>query len=1122
MTDHDPTGHDPLNLPEEPWEALLADSDNILAQGRTPDLARLPASPDQQRQLQQDLLFLQELRRALSPQSPTVIAGEEGTATQPARHLDTPPVLGRFEIRRELGRGGCGVVYLAYDPLLKRDVAVKVPRPEFLTAPHLRERFRREAQATAGLEHPNLVPVYDIGEVGPICFLVSAYCPGVTLTQWLRERTEPVPPRLAAALLAQVADCVQHAHSRGVIHRDLKPSNILLESVVNERSPGESLSLTTDDGTRTTDFVPRVTDFGLAKLLAASELTTADDTTRTGAVIGTVLYMAPEQAAGKTRELGPAADIYALGAILYELVTGRPPFQGETDQATLAQIQQDEPIAPARLRPGLPRDLETICLKCLRKEPKARYASAAELADDLRRFEADQPIRARRAGWPERTWNWCRRHSSVAAMAALAAVLALVIIGGSLTAAVWLGRERDAAIDAEQEAKAAQRQLERNLYDAYLLQAEASRSSGPGQRLRALEAVAGAAKLLPRLGLGDEEVLRVRNEAIAALSRADLRLDCRWAAYAPGIEHAAIAIDADGQHYAVLEEQYIAIRRLKDNELVTQLTGIGPSEGLPFVRLSPDGRWLAARIHRGGSRFVQIWDIPARKTLLADPIPAGLGLNWQGMDFSPNSRLLALIQADGGIALHELPSGRRTKAYLPGSHPWNVQFHPKAPKLAVDQAGRVFILDLESGKSGPIFPDCNNSAWSLDGEWLACARNNPKSNEARVYNARTGALHTILRGHQLPVVHIAVNSAGSVAATSSWDGTTRLWDLHNGRQLVMDEGIATEFSRDGRWLGAGLFGETAGRWEAFPSREYRCLACGEGETLYMDISPDGRLLVSTFTDGIRLTEVATGVEIARIPEHASVRFHPSGRSILCGGSRLVEHRLEQDESGTMRLGPPQPLAKGPTGRVGSFALDAHGHFVALAAGDQVRTLALQEKGIETESSLVGSHGGLHSIVVSGDGRWAATGTFNGHNVKVWDLSKRALERELPGRTAFCAFSPDSQWLVVGTDGEYRFYATQSWELRHRIPCGGSRRDGPAAFSRDGKVLAVAHGAFRVKLLDAASRQELATLLADDPGVISKLSWHPAGEGVAVGTSQGVMYWDLRLIRAQLASLGLDW
>jgi serine/threonine protein kinase len=377
-------------------DSLLVACDEALAAGAS--LANGPDVPAELRASVQEGLACMKLLRQILPQpqmtpplpnppTPTDVPGAD-TATLPSK-------LGRFQVRRELGRGAFGVVWLAHDPHLRRDVALKVPRAEALVSPEARERFLREARAAAGLDHPNVVPVYDAGEVGSVCYIASAYCPGTNLAAWLRQRDEPVPAREAAALVATLADGVEHAHGRGVVHRDLKPANVLLET-----GGGDDTNPT---------FLPRITDFGLAKLLAVepgwegeapAEPRATGAQTESGAIVGTPCYMAPEQAGGKSREVGPAADVYALGAILYEVLTGRPPFQGETVLDVLLQVRAQEPVPPGSLRAKMPRDLETICLKCLEKAPARRYPTARALADDLRRFLAGEPVQARPVGGP--------------------------------------------------------------------------------------------------------------------------------------------------------------------------------------------------------------------------------------------------------------------------------------------------------------------------------------------------------------------------------------------------------------------------------------------------------------------------------------------------------------------------------------------------------------------------------------------------------------------------------------------------------------------------------------------------------------------------------------------------
>ncbi|MGE3408366.1 MAG: protein kinase [Pirellulales bacterium] len=364
------------------------------------------------------------------------------TSPLPERAEKVPSQVGKYQLLQELGRGGMGVVYKARQSGLGRIVAVKMLLAGHHADRHDLYRFRAEAEAVASLQHPNIVQVFEVGEYAGQPFLSLEFVPGGHLGQ--RIAGEPQPARAAAELVACLATAIQHAHDKGIIHRDLKPANILL---ADEESHDTAVK-----GLGARPLKPKVSDFGLAKRLES------DEHTRSGTVIGTASYMSPEQARGETSRLGAATDIYALGAILYELITGRPPFRGETPWDTVAQVIADDPVPPTRLQPKAPRDLETICLKCLHKDPARRYESAADLADDLQRFLDGKPIVARPIRLAGRAWKWACRRPVVAAL--LSALAAVVLLGLASTTLMWRLAEqrREMADDTSRKARAAIRE----------------------------------------------------------------------------------------------------------------------------------------------------------------------------------------------------------------------------------------------------------------------------------------------------------------------------------------------------------------------------------------------------------------------------------------------------------------------------------------------------------------------------------------------------------------------------------------------------------------------------------------------------------------------------------------
>ncbi len=353
-----------------------------------------------------------ELHRALASDmrfcSTAEASAEFAERPTVVRHRDGAPLpdVPGYEVLGLLGRGGMGVVYRARQLKPRRVVALKMLRGADAADSELLARFRAESEALARLQHPNIVQVYEVGEHSGRPYVALEYVEGGSLHQQTAGAPQPAGP--AAQYVQRLARAVHYAHERGIVHRDLKPHNVLLAA----------------DGT------PKVTDFGLAKLLAV-ELgpSSLDYRTQSGAIVGTPSYMAPEQTGGRAAAVGPAADVYALGAILYELLTGRPPLQGASVLETLEQVRTQEPVPVRRLQPKVPKDLETICLKCLRKEPAQRYTAAAELADDLGRFLAGRPIQARATARWERCWKWARRRPAVAGLALALAVAVLGLLG---------------------------------------------------------------------------------------------------------------------------------------------------------------------------------------------------------------------------------------------------------------------------------------------------------------------------------------------------------------------------------------------------------------------------------------------------------------------------------------------------------------------------------------------------------------------------------------------------------------------------------------------------------------------------------------------------------------------
>lgn len=1013
--------------------------------------------------------------------------------------------VGGYELLEELGRGGMGVVYKARQLSPNRLVALKMILAGGYTEPNRRARFFAEGEATARLQHPNIVQIFDMGEHDGLPFLALEYVDGGSLADQLKRA--PQPPRQAAALVQTLALAIHHAHQHSVVHRDLKPANVML---------GE-------------DGQPKITDFGLSRHERPG-------LTATGDILGTPSSMAPEQAAGGRQLVGPAADIWALGAILYECLTGRPPFQAATHLETLEQVCTQEPVAPVQLQGRTPGDLSTICLKCLEKDPSRRYASAHELADDLRRFLQGEVIRARPVRAVERMWRWCQRKPALAALLASAGALVVVTVVVSAVSAWRLGVEAERSRQAERNAT-------ERLFKSTLTGAQALRKSGEmGQRFGSLAALEEAVGIARSLGVLDDHLLELRKEAVACLTLADLRVAADWELRTFG-DHPwsrQAAFDARFERYACPDEQgNISIREAADNREIVLLPGLGGKASWVEPRFSPNDRFLAAVYFTDGgpARFV-LWELlgtgQARKL---GPVE-----NVWSYAFSADGRQLALRQPDGSILLHDLSKGEQKSLHsLP---PWRfMAFRPDGRQLACTAYEDVQILDIETDQivRRLYLPDEPKSvAWSPDGRLLAVGCDD---RNVHVWDAMSGRLESLLEGHQRYVTAVAFSPDGELLASASLDGTTRLWDPVSGRPLVTAPGMCLNFSSDGR--GLGFCRESHfGWWEVADGRECRVLHHGRvgnrtARLPYkgpdgLDFSPEGRLLASASGDGVRLWDVASRQEAAFLNagHHEAVVFHPDGTRLYTFGRtglRCWPIRPDSRGAGSLRIGPPEVLGS-PREQGGWFrgARSADGSLIA--SGDHLNgdhdRLFLFSPERPTERAVLDNRSKFARIALSPDGRWVAAGLMGARSdqgIQVWEAHTGRLEWSLACEQIYVLFSPDSAWLLGGGAADYRAWKTGSWEPGLII-----RRDrrelyaGQAGFRPDGGVLAVPRSLHDVQLVDFATGREIATLPAPDRACIDDwLCFSPDGSLLATAAeSHSVHLWDIGAIGEQLKALGL--
>lgn len=983
-----------------------------------------------------------------------------------------PRSFGSYELLEEVARGGMGIVYRARPTDLNRLVAVKVLTAGPFAAPELIKRFRTEADVLAKLDHPNIVPIHEVGECEGQAFFSMKFVAGGSLAQRVANAPSPFSNRDAARLVVKLARAVHYAHQHGILHRDIKPGNVLVDS------NGE----------------PHLTDFGLARLVEQDSTLT-----RTMAMLGTPSYMSPEQARGESKQLTTATDVYGLGAVLYELLAGRPPFVGGTTMETVRHVLDQEPARPSSIQPGADRDLETICLKCLEKEASRRYGSAEALAEDLERWLQHEPILARPVSGAERVVKWMSRNPVVTFFAAITilVIATSVIMLARANVRIRKAQATESTLRglAEHKAEESRQQLVRlnvrtgnglmedgDYFRALLWFTEALRlENGVSDRedvhRRRLGAVLRQAPELAQVWFHGGIVQNVGfnpggDRVFSTGSTRDVHIwdVAKPTPAVPALQHDHEATETkfspDGKRILTLDSHGMA--RLWDAATGAHLKPADPAlerSRFSTIDFSPDGRWMAL----AGARGVQLFDADggAPGPLLASANGAAI------CRFAPSGRLLGAAQKREVRLWTEASDQWSQKTLKHPSDVWGIAFSPDQKRVATRTQRQLFVWDSATGEmlrsidsAGTPF-DCE---FSRDGRWLVLA---------------------------------------------SWAPNVRLFgteDLHERSWSVRHRtGVAcSRFANDSKWLATCSWDFTARVWKPGTGEAASPLLTHGGYVLALDFSPDSSRLVTAGQDQtVRLWDLRANngalLEVRHERAVKSVQFSPDGERLFTW-SRDRRACLWDAHTGRLLVSTPrhgQEIAAG--------ALGPDGTTMVTACADGVRLWDAQTG--EQIGATLGGNKNLDWVSYSPDGRRISSASSAG-NVFIWNVADQRLVAEMSSQKGLLhlRFSVDGRRvLTAGTDGTARV-----WDVASGQPIGQPmKHDGTVAdvnFSPDGRRVVTActdrsQGSRAAQMWDATTGERIGPEMPHQDGVVGA-SFSPDGKFIATGGEDRMaIVWD---------------